>query len=81
MLNVPPFFDAAATLVRPAGYVVSAASQGPRTPSYTPLPVLARGFERRGLRTVSAGTYYVAERPNERVHQCLSLRGVGWRHR
>jgi SAM-dependent methyltransferase len=68
MMNMPPFFEQVAELVAPGGYVVSIASRGPRTPFYTPSSTLARGFARRGLRTVAAdtsggATYHIAQRP------------------
>jgi SAM-dependent methyltransferase len=68
MMNMPPFFEQVASLVAPGGYVVSIASRGPTTPFYTPAKTLERGFARRGLRTLAAGTsgtatYHVAERP------------------
>ncbi len=66
MMNMPPFFEQVARLVRPGGYVVSIASRGPTTPFYTSAGTLGRGFGKRGFRTVAAdpgGTYYVAERP------------------
>jgi SAM-dependent methyltransferase len=68
MMNMPPFFEQVAELVAPGGYVVSIASRGPATPFYTPSSTLERGFARRGLRTVAAGTpggaaYHVAQRP------------------
>lgn len=67
MLNMPPFFDNVAALLRPGGFVVSASSYGSRTPFFTPPGLLKRGFERRGLRTVAVGqvglgTYYLARR-------------------
>lgn len=67
MLNMPPFFDQIAALLRPGGFVVNASSYGARTPFYTPPALLMRGFQRRGLRTIAAeqagrGTYYLAER-------------------
>jgi SAM-dependent methyltransferase len=65
MLNMPPFFDRVVALLRPAGFVINASSYGSRTPFYTPPGLLERGFERRGLRTITAeqvglGTYYLA---------------------
>jgi SAM-dependent methyltransferase len=65
MLNMPPFFDSVVTLLRPGGFVVNASSYGSRTPFFTPLGLLERGFERRGLRTIAAeqvgmGTYHLA---------------------
>ena len=67
MLNMPPFFDTVAALLRPGGFVVNASSYGSRTPFFTPPGLLERGFERRRLRTVAAGqaglgTYYLARR-------------------
>jgi SAM-dependent methyltransferase len=68
MLNMPPFFEPVAHLTAPGGYVVSIASRGPTTPFFTSAETLERGFRRRGLRTVAAGsfenaTYHVAQRP------------------
>lgn len=67
-LNVPPFFAEIARVLRPGGHAVIAASRGEATPFYTPEPVLRRGFERRGLEVVGAGTahegtYFVARLP------------------
>jgi SAM-dependent methyltransferase len=67
MMNMPPFFEAITDVVSPGGYVAWASSFGPATPFYTSERSLRRGFEKRGMHTVSAGTagtgtYYVAER-------------------
>ena len=67
MLNMPPFFDMVVALLKPGGFVIHASSYGSRTPFFTPARFLRRGFERRGLCTVTAGqaglgTYYVARR-------------------
>ncbi len=67
MLNMPPFFDRVVALLRPGGFVVNASSYGSRTPFFTPVGLLERGFERQGLRAVAAGqvglgTYYLARR-------------------
>jgi SAM-dependent methyltransferase len=69
-LNIPPFIDEVARLVRPGGYVVVADSFGPGTPSYIPERVLRKRLERRGLRAVvsghaEAGTFFIAQRPGE----------------
>jgi ubiquinone/menaquinone biosynthesis C-methylase UbiE len=69
LVNMPPFFDAIARLVRPGGHVLCVATLGARTPFYTPPGTLARGFERRGLRTLTSenvglGSYYLAELPD-----------------
>jgi hypothetical protein len=69
MLNMPPFFERVVALVRPGGVVINASSYGPGTPFYTPPATLAKGFERRGLRSLvaeraSGGTYYLVERPS-----------------
>jgi hypothetical protein len=53
MLNVPPFFDQVAALLRPDGLVINASSYGPATPFFTPQATLVRGFERRGLQAVA----------------------------
>jgi SAM-dependent methyltransferase len=67
MVNMPPFCDRVAAILRPGGFVINAASYGSRTPFFTAPGLLRRGFERRGLRTVAAGqaglgTYYLARR-------------------
>lgn len=67
MLNMPPFFDKVAALLRPGGIVINAASHGSRTPFSTPPRLLQRGFERRGLHTIAVGQagsggYYLARR-------------------
>jgi SAM-dependent methyltransferase len=67
-LNMPPFYEETARVLRPGGTFVIAASWGEATPFYTPEPVLRRGFERSGLEKVTdggaaAGTYFVARRP------------------
>jgi SAM-dependent methyltransferase len=68
-LNMPPFFAEISRVLRPGGSVVIAASWGPRTPFYTPEPVLRRGFGKRGIETVEtgeagSGTYFVGRRPD-----------------
>jgi trans-aconitate 2-methyltransferase len=68
LLNMPPFFEHVANLLRPGGHVAAIASRGPATPFFTSARTLARGFERHGLETVAAGTggpgtYYLARRP------------------
>jgi methylase of polypeptide subunit release factors len=70
MLNMPPFFERVVALLSTGGLVINASSYGSRTPFYTPPATLAKGFERRGLRTVAVervagGTYYLAERPSK----------------
>ena len=67
-LNMPPFFAEIARVLRPGGHVVVAATRGSATPFYTPDSVLRRGFRRRGLEevdagTAGAGTYFVARLP------------------
>jgi SAM-dependent methyltransferase len=54
-LNMPPFFDEIARVLRPGGFVIVAASWGDRTPFYTPNSVLERQFSRRGIEIVEAG--------------------------
>jgi SAM-dependent methyltransferase len=68
-LNMPPFFSEIARVLRPGGFVVIAASWGPRTPFYTPEAVLRRGFGRHGVELfhsaeAAAGTYFVGRRPD-----------------
>ena len=67
MLNMPPFFERIAELLAPGGYVLHASTSGSRTPFYTSEQALRKGFERRGVETVAAGSagegsYYVARR-------------------
>lgn len=67
LLNMPPFFDEIARVLRPDGSVIVASSWGPGTPFYTPNAVLERGFARRGIETVETGevrygTFYVGRR-------------------
>jgi ubiquinone/menaquinone biosynthesis C-methylase UbiE len=69
MVNMPPFFKEVARLLRPGGQVLCVATLGASTPFYTRPRTQARGFERRGLRTVTSGTvgagsYYLAELPD-----------------
>jgi ubiquinone/menaquinone biosynthesis C-methylase UbiE len=68
-LNMPPFFDEIARVLRPGGHAVIAASWGSATPFYTPEAVLRRGFRRRGMETVESGaggdgSYFVARLPS-----------------
>ena len=68
MMNIPPFFAPAASVLRRGGHVAHIASRGPVTPFYTSAEKLARGYERQGLETVASGaagpgTYYLARRP------------------
>jgi SAM-dependent methyltransferase len=68
-LNVPPFFSEIARVLRPGGFVVIAASWGPRTPFYTPDSVLRRGFRKHGIEPLESdeaaeGTYFVGRRPD-----------------
>ena len=68
MLNMPPFFEPVAALLRPGGFVVHIASRGSATPFFTPAKKLRQGFEHEGLGTFTSGaagpgTYYLARRP------------------
>ena len=63
-LNMPPFFDEVARVLRPGGSAIVASSWGPATPFYTPDSVLRRRFGRVGIDTVESGdagggTFYV----------------------
>jgi SAM-dependent methyltransferase len=55
-VNMPPFFAEIARVLRAGGHVIVASSLGSATPFYTPAPVLERGFRRRGIEVVDAGT-------------------------
>ena len=64
-LNMPPFFDEIARVLRPGGFYIAAASLGSETPFYTPPSVLERGFQAHGIEPVTSGevaigTYFVA---------------------
>lgn len=66
-LNMPPFFDEIARVLRHGGHAICAASSGPATPFYTPERVLERSFDRRGLVKVASGeidggTWFVARK-------------------
>ena len=66
-LNMPPFFDEIARVLRPGGHVIVAASWGEATPFYTPPAVLERGLRRRGFESAAAGeadtgTWFVARK-------------------
>jgi SAM-dependent methyltransferase len=68
MLNMPPFCEAVARVLRPGGHVAHIASRGPVTPFYTSAAKLEQRYGRHGLETVAAGTagpgtYYLARRP------------------
>ena len=54
-LNMPPFFDQIARVLRPGGFVVHGSSWGEATPFYTPEAVLRRGFGRRGVEQIESG--------------------------
>lgn len=54
-LNVPPFFDELARVVRPGGFVVVAASSGSETPFWTSHEKLAGRFSKRGIEEVASG--------------------------
>ena len=63
-LNMPPFFDQIARVLRPGGYAVVASSWGAQTPFYTRPALLRWKFLQRGIEPVEigkagAGTFYV----------------------
>jgi ubiquinone/menaquinone biosynthesis C-methylase UbiE len=69
-LNMPPFFDELARVLRPGGHVVVAASWGPDTPFYTRPRVLTWKFLQRGIEPVEigaagAGSFYVGRLADE----------------
>jgi ubiquinone/menaquinone biosynthesis C-methylase UbiE len=64
LLNMPPFFDELARVLRPGGHAIVAASWGPATPFYTRPRLLQWKFLQRGVEPVAigsagAGSYYV----------------------
>lgn len=64
-LNMPPFFNEIARVLRPGGFYIAAASLGSRTPFYTPTSVLERGLHAHGIEPITSGkvgvgTYFVA---------------------
>ena len=67
-LNMPPFIDEVARVLRPGGHVVVASSWGKETPFYTPKAVLDWAFAKRGIEPAAAGeavsgTYWVGRKP------------------
>jgi ubiquinone/menaquinone biosynthesis C-methylase UbiE len=67
-LNMPPFIDEVARVLRPGGQVVVASSWGKETPFYTPKAVLDWAFAKRGIEPAAAGeavsgTYWVGRKP------------------
>jgi SAM-dependent methyltransferase len=67
-LNMFPFFDEIARVLRPGGHVIVAASWGESTPFYTPDAALERGFRRHGLEPVAGGEagtghWFLARKP------------------
>lgn len=69
-VNMPPFFAEIARVLDPGGHVIVVASQGTATPFFTPEAVLERGFRRRRIERVAAGsagagTYFVGRAGRE----------------
>jgi ubiquinone/menaquinone biosynthesis C-methylase UbiE len=67
-LNMPPFIDEVARVLRPGGHVVVASSWGKETPFYTPKAVLDWAFAKRGIEAAAtgeavSGTYWVGCKP------------------
>ena len=63
-LNMPPFFDELARVLRPGGHVIVASSWGSRTPFHTRPGLLRWKFLQHGIEPVEigkagAGTFYV----------------------
>lgn len=54
-VNMPPFFDEIARVLRPGGSVIAVASWGEATPFYTPPRVLRWKFLQRGVEPVEIG--------------------------
>jgi len=70
-LNMPPFFEEIARVLRPGGFFISAASHGAAMPFYTPPSVLERGLRRRGIEpvtigSVAIGTFFVGRMAEDR---------------
>jgi SAM-dependent methyltransferase len=70
MLNMPPFLEPVAALLRPDGLVINASSYGPATPFWIPpsdagpgLRAPRASYRRRPERGRRA--YYLAQRPNQ----------------
>jgi ubiquinone/menaquinone biosynthesis C-methylase UbiE len=66
-VNMPPFFDEIARVLRPGGSVIVASSWGESTPFHTPSKVLRWKFLQRGIEAVEVGgagggTYYVGRK-------------------
>jgi ubiquinone/menaquinone biosynthesis C-methylase UbiE len=66
-ISVPVFFDEVARVLGPGGHVVVVASQGVKTPFYTPERTLRRRFRKRGVEAVATGaagpgTFFVGRR-------------------
>ncbi|MGZ5386952.1 MAG: class I SAM-dependent methyltransferase [Solirubrobacterales bacterium] len=69
-LNMPPFFDQLARVLRPGGFVIVAASWGDATPFYTPEKLLTWKFRQRRIEPVASGdagsgTFYVGRREQD----------------
>jgi len=63
-LNMPPFFNEIARVLRPGGHAIVASSWGPATPFYTRPSLLRWKFLQHGIEPVEmgeagAGTFYV----------------------
>jgi ubiquinone/menaquinone biosynthesis C-methylase UbiE len=66
-LNMPPFIEETARVLRPGGQVIVASSWGSATPFYTPDSALDWGFAKRGIERLGAGetnggTYWVGRK-------------------
>jgi ubiquinone/menaquinone biosynthesis C-methylase UbiE len=66
-VNMPPFFDEIARVLRPGGSAIVVSSWGEATPFYTPPKLLRWKFLQRGIEAVeiggaAEGTYYVGRK-------------------
>ena len=67
-LNMPPFADEVARVLRPGGHAIVASSWGSATPFYTSRAALDWTFAKRGIEPLGAGeagegTYWVGRKP------------------
>jgi SAM-dependent methyltransferase len=67
-VSAPAFFAETARVLAPGGTLIVVSSLGTATPFHTPVDLLRRGFEERGLVWVTEGaagpgTYYVLRKP------------------
>ena len=67
-LNMPPFVQEVARVLRPGGHTIVASSWGPATPFYTPKRALDWAFAKHGIEPLEAGeagdgSFWIGRRP------------------